>query len=104
MRPIMPTVGKTSQVLSFLTSQQFEIKENNTIIRQVDASCKMASVSLNGKVVMTGNYWDFHKDCHGFDLPNFSSSSELATLLENALLKSGKTVENVLDKNWKWTD
>ena len=37
----------------------------NIIEIKVDKSCEMAQVSLNGKIIMCGNFWDFHPRCHG---------------------------------------
>lgn len=42
------------------------LKNNNNVIKVYkDPSCEMASVFLNGKELMMGNYWDFHPGCHG---------------------------------------
>lgn len=37
----------------------------NIITLRVDASCKMAEVFLNEKLVMRGNFWDFRPEVHG---------------------------------------
>lgn len=37
----------------------------NTIEVNVDNLSEMASVYLNGKHIMSGNFWDFHPNCHG---------------------------------------
>lgn len=37
----------------------------NKILIKTDSSCEMAAVYLNDKLVMSGNFWDFHPHCHG---------------------------------------
>lgn len=39
----------------------------NTILVKTDSLCEMAEVWLNGELVMSGNFWDFHPGCHGIN-------------------------------------
>lgn len=51
----------------------------NIIEIKVDKSCEMAQVSLNDKIVMSGNFWDFHPGCHGInEYGDFNGYSDLA--------------------------
>lgn len=101
----MTNIGpRTEKVLNFMQKHGIPILELNTIIRGVQASCRMAYVEVNGKPVMTGNFWDFHKDCHGFDLPDFNGSDSLVGLFEHAFKKSNKEFTTIVDKNWVYED
>ena len=51
----------------------------NIIEIKVDKSCEIAQVSLNGEIVMSGNFWDFHPGCHGInEYGDFKGYSDLA--------------------------
>lgn len=53
--------------------------KKNIIEIKVDKSCEMAQVSLNGEIVMSGNFWDFHPGCHGIvKYGDFKGYSDLA--------------------------
>lgn len=99
------TIGpRTEKVLNFMKENGIPLLEENTIIRGIQISCKMAYVEVNGHHVMTGNFWDFHKYCHGFDLPDFNGAGSLVSLFENAFEKSGKKFNSIIDKNWIYED
>lgn len=65
------------------------------------ARCQMAQVRVNGQVIMLGNFWDFHPECHGFDLPRFHGADDLARLLTQGLTTAGHAVD--LRANDQWT-
>lgn len=51
----------------------------NIVKIRVDQSCEMAEVYLNDKLVMSGNFWDFHPDCNGVrQYGDFKGYSDLA--------------------------
>lgn len=98
----MSKSDKNKIVLDFLKKEKVPILDKNEILEEVQPSCKMAKVSVNGQCIMMGNYWDFHPGCHGFKLPEFSSPSSLVTLFNNALKSLEKEVNIVVDENWKY--
>ena len=62
----------SQRVLTFLSDQGIAVKRKNKVTVDIDRSCEMAQVKVNGKVIMVGNFWDFHPGCHGFNgLPSF---------------------------------
>lgn len=64
---------------------------NYTITMQVDRTCEMAKVSLNGKLIMEGNFWDFHPGCHGIrKYGYFDSYVSLSTRIYQWLIKVKK--------------
>lgn len=91
-------------VIEFIKNQNIEINDKNTILKEVDKNCEITSVSLNGTSIMMGNFWDFHPDCHGFDLPHFSSVSELILLIHRAIRSIDKEVEILIDNDWIYED
>lgn len=57
--------------------------KNNEILIEVDETCEMASVSINDKCVMEGNFWDFHNGCQGINnYGKFNSYNELALAIK----------------------
>jgi hypothetical protein len=59
---------------------------------------KMAFVFISRKLVFSGNYWDFHADCHGTTIAGYDLSKTwargvvpLATALQDAMAMLGKT-------------
>ncbi|WP_431785855.1 hypothetical protein [Paenibacillus lactis] len=78
------------------------IKDTNFIKVLVDKSCSMASVEVNGKCLMMGNFWDFHNGCHGMnDIPSFRGYNSLVQLIEKYISSQGKSVE-VIRKEWDY--
>ena len=64
-------------------------KKYNRIDIRVDNSCEMASVYLNGNLIMCGNFWDFHPGCHGInEYGDFKGYRDLARAI--ALKVGGK--------------
>lgn len=56
----------------------------------------MAVVSVNDKVFMVGNFWDFKNTTHGhYDLPNFRGYRHLAEILSK---KHGMPILEVFGK------
>ncbi len=92
------------KVLQYIKNNNIELKDSNVILVGIQASCSMAFVDLNDSCLMMGNYWDFHNGCHGMDIPEFNSYSELVSLFKDSILASGKSVEVVYDKNWVYED
>ena len=90
------------KVIKYIEDNKIELKESNIITIGIQKSCEMATVDLNGDCLMMGNYWDFHNGCHGMDIPSFNSYSELATIFEDALIANCKTVQIVIDNEWKY--
>ncbi len=59
---------------------------NHTILVKTDSSCEMAEVYLDGELVMSGNYWDFHNRCHGIHkYGEFNNISELVKRISESL-------------------
>jgi hypothetical protein len=57
---------------------------------EVDLSCEMARVSIDGKGVMEGNFWDFHPGCHAInEYGDFEGHDDLATVIGASLEKNG---------------
>ena len=74
----------------------------NKILVEIDKSSSMASISLNSKCIMEGNFWDFHNDCHGiYDWGNFTSYYDLYSNIKSILLKKGEKV-NLEIKDYKY--
>jgi hypothetical protein len=92
------------RVIDFLEQRPIKLKvrANNVITVRRDDGCAMAEVLVNGKVIMTGNTWDFHPGCHGFDLPNFSTCEELARLFVNGLERAGLKAIIQTDVAWRY--
>lgn len=64
------------------------------ILIEVDQSCEMARVSIDGKGVMEGNFWDFHPGCHGIhEYGEFESYKHLADRIKLTLMENGKQAE-----------
>lgn len=68
----------------------------STILIELDQSCRMARVSVNGLYVMEGNYGDFYPGCHGgwhYDLAekfgNYRSARSMAQTLQEAVIAMG---------------
>ena len=78
----------------------------NTILLKEDSSCEMAVVSVNGKCIMEGNYWDFHNGCHGInEYGEFNSRAELIQRLYLHLVKTQPTKKIViLKQKYKYGD
>lgn len=89
---------KKCQFTTFLESNKIQLYRDSLNIIKVrnDDNSEMAEISINDKIVMIGNYWDFHNDCHGgsFNLiDKFDSYSQLANILIDKI--------NMLDKSLK---
>lgn len=62
----------------------------------VDDSCEMAIVKLNGKLVMEGNFWDFHPGCHGITkYGEWKGFPDLVQKIYISLLKKGYSAPNI---------
>jgi hypothetical protein len=96
----VPT-SRTQRILNFLNDRGIALKKSNKVQIDIDRGCSMARVKVNGKAVMLGNFWDFHPGCHGFNLPNFASYTELADLFVSALKSNHQAV--TLATNGAWT-
>lgn len=78
-------------------------KKTRTIVHVIDESCEMAGVYLDGKLVMLGNYWDFHPGCHGIHKwGNFDSDDDLVARIKAKLTKNGDTVTVTVRKDLSW--
>lgn len=89
-------------VMGYLDKRGIEILDNNIITIKIDSSKEMRCVEVNGREIMEGNSWDFHPGCHGMELPDFNSSSELAELFNGMFKSNGNDSEIVIDRNWKY--
>lgn len=70
--------------------------ESKVVRIQVDLSCEMARVSVDGKGIMEGNFWDFHPGCHGInEYGDFEGHDDLASSVGASLRKNGYSVETV---------
>jgi hypothetical protein len=79
--------------------------QNNTeekeiiILVQTNGSCEMARVSIDGVVVMEGNFWDFHPECHNInEYGDFENCDDLAIKILLKLTKEGKKAKIVKEK------
>lgn len=78
--------------------------EVNKIYVGVEADCEMATVELNGKNIMIGNFWDFHNGCYGlWDIPDFKGYSSLVSLIELYCEKAGVEYKIEIDRSWKYS-
>lgn len=76
--------------------------ETNNILYEVDYSCDMAAVSLNGECIMEGNFGDFYPGCHGIEeWGDFNSPIQLYRNIRDILLKRGEKVY-VEQKEYKY--
>lgn len=89
-------------VYCFMEDNEIEIGEENIINVNIDRSCSMAAVVVNGKVIMEGNEWDFHPSCHGLILPDFKNKNQLAKIFENMFNSSGNKFETIVNSQWKY--
>jgi hypothetical protein len=92
------------QVLQYIKDNKIPLVDNNVIWVGIQESCDMATVELNGHCLMMGNNWDFHNNCHGMKIPDFSSYRELSLIFKDALIAADKDVELVVDSQWKYED
>ena len=54
----------------------------NIVEVKVDKSCEMAEVYLNDKLIMMGNFWDFHPNCHGiYEYGEFKGYLDLGRMI-----------------------
>ena len=90
------------KTLKFMKDLGIIVEPINKVEIEIDRDCEMAQVSVNGKGIMMGNFWDFHPSCHGFDLPHFSTYHELAQLFVEAFISIGGTVEISTINDWNW--
>jgi hypothetical protein len=59
----------------------------------------MARVSIDGKVVMEGNFWDFHPGCHGInEYGDFYGFDDLAIKILLKLTNEGKKAKIIKEK------
>ena len=74
------------------------------ILIETDRSCEMARVSIDGKGVMEGNFWDFHPGCHGInEYGEFGGFDDLAIKILLKLTKDGKKAKIIKEKyNYKY--
>lgn len=64
--------------------------KKHEILIEVDQSCQMARVSVDGRFIMEGNFWDFHPGTHGLYLyGNFTCYNSLAGRLYSNMLSCG---------------
>jgi hypothetical protein len=67
----------------------------------LDADTEMAMVTCRSdKLVMLGNFWDFHPGCHGiYEYGDFSSAKELAT---KVALKETRRPDYIIVEGWNY--
>lgn len=102
--PMTAPTARTQRILNFLSDRGIAPKKTNKVQVDIDRSCKMARVKVNGKAIMLGNFWDFHPGCHGFNLPNFASYTELADLFVSALKSNQQAVTLATNGGWAYRD
>lgn len=74
----------------------------NEILIEVDESCDMACVSLNGTCISEGNYGDFYPGCSGiYDWGQYKGYMQLYRNIRGILLKRGEKV-NITIKDYKY--
>jgi hypothetical protein len=82
-------MDKIKELKSQLESLLVE-EEGILILIETDRSCEMARVSIDGKCVMEGNFWDFHPGCHGInEYGEFAGFDDLAMKILFKLGRSG---------------
>lgn len=73
------------------------MSKKNIIKAFVDDSCEMAKVTLNGKCVMEGNFWDFHPGCHGIHkYGDWNGFANLVQAIYIKFIKDGKKSEDII--------
>lgn len=102
----IPMTGpRTQRVLNFLKNSDIAIRpRSNKVTIDIDRSCDMARVKVNSKLIMMGNFWDFHPGCHGFDLPDFRGHESLADVFVSALEANQSKVTLTVNENWVYRD
>lgn len=74
-----------------------ELKEENKLEIYKDNNCDMAKLLLNGKIILEGNFWDFHNGCYGmYDIPDFNSINELKNIIVNRIESQNLKVEIII--------
>ena len=75
----------------------------NRVTVRVDSTCSMAEVVLDGEVVITGNFWDFHPGCH--NILEYGDDWCTAYGLAYAICHQCDipTSEVVTDRTWRYT-
>lgn len=95
----------SQRVLTFLSDQGIAVKRKNKVTVDIDRSCEMAQVKVNGKVIMVGNFWDFHPGCHGFNgLPSFHGYNSLANVFVLGLEADQRQASLVTNEEWTYRD
>lgn len=92
------------QIMQYITDNKIPLVANNVIDVGIQESCEMATVELNGECLMMGNFWDFHNNCHGMKIPEFSNYRELSLLFKDALIAANQEVELVVNSKWKYDE
>ncbi len=87
----------SAKVDAYLEKHGIPVRKKNVVKVNVDAGCKMAEVRVNNKVVMLGNFWDFHPGCHGIDL-RFQGHDSLA----DVFVKGMPNAELRTNPNWQY--
>ncbi len=83
--------------------KKFKEQKQSTIIIKRDQSCSMAAVSLNGVIIMEGNFRDFHPGCHGITkYGEFNSPSDLAINVTRYLRRKGDTKIETIQETYKY--
>jgi NADPH:quinone reductase and related Zn-dependent oxidoreductases len=82
-----------------------------TILVERDPKVKTAFVSVSGKIVMAGNYWDFTPECHGgyhYQLAElhgrWTTAAALADRLATFLVTKGATMVSIEEKEFDWVE
>lgn len=75
------------------------------ILIEVDDSSEMARISLNGTMIMEGNFWDFHPGCHlnvTQEYGHFDNYVGLSTKIYQKLIKSGVEYSDIVTQRKKY--
>lgn len=71
---------------------------------KVDDFCEMAEISLDGKYLMSGNFWDFHPGCTNDSIKvsekfgDFRGYHSLIKAISETFGKKGECVELIKEK------
>jgi hypothetical protein len=61
---------------------------------KIDDYSEMATIYLDNKLIMTGNFWDFHPECHDIkEWGEFRGYLGLVRVISEKISKKGETVK-----------
>lgn len=80
-------------------------KKQHEILIEVDQSCEMARVSVDGELIMEGNFWDFKPTTNGlWHYGKFTCYNSLGGCIYSTMVKAGIPYNEIATtrKNYDW--